>query len=677
MKRLSIILFLISTHLFPVSAQRGTGELSVLLDTVTVKATANTNTVKTASDGSVDWNLRMMDLLPKMMGNADPISYSKLLPGVQSTGEFNGGIHINGSENSHNMISVLDVPIYNVNHLLGFFSAFIPTHYSSMSLHKTPQTAGSPNRLGGELMFRPFTERESEYVSGDVSVGLLSSQGTVKVPTGKKSLLTASLRAAYINLLYSRWMEVDRSTLDYSFFDSNLTWSCNLNDRNVIMADAYWGRDNGGLMENSFVTDSRSIWGNDAESFHWIHDGKNGFDMKHTVYRSNSFTDIRMVHEGGRLKAPSSITDLGYKGNVEWKGLTLGVDALYHDFVLQSPVIDDAYIITATESPHADAWEYSAYSDYSVFIMDRLNLRAGLRGGMFVSNDETYRSLDPSFAATYYGQSDSWSLSMSLSQRHQYLFQTGITGLGMPSEFWMPVHDRFKPQYMRGVTLSGMVEIVQGFTLNASVYYKRLYNQIEYYGSIIDFITTDYNFGDHLIKGDGYNYGFDVMVSKSSGRLTGWLGYSMGRALRHFDKEGMTGYYHASHERIHELDMVAVYNTGKRWEPSLVLVAASGTPFTAPEYFYMLDRKLLVRYGDFNAQRTRPYIRLDLSVNYDLNLRNDRFIKSHGLNLSVYNVLCRHNDLGYRLKVYEDSFYYHNIMFLGFALPSISYYCTF
>lgn len=677
MKRPGIILLFISTHLFPVLAQQGTGELSVYLDTVTVKATAGANTIKTASDGSIDWNLSMMDLLPKMMGNADPITYSKLLPGVQSTGEYSGGLHINGSENSHNMISVLDVPIYNVNHLMGFFSTFIPTHYSSMSLNKTPQTAGSPNRLGGELMFRPCTERESDDASGDVSVGLLSSQGTVKVPMGKKSLFTASLRAAYINFLYSKWMEVDRTTVDYSFFDSNLTWTCNLNDRNTIMADAYWGRDNGGMLENSFLTDSRSIWGNDAESFHWIHDGKNGFDMKHTLYRSNSFTDVRMVHESGKLKAPSSVTELGYKGNLKWKGLTLGLDALYHDFLLQSPVIDDAYITTAKESPRRDSWEYSAYSDYSVFLTDRLNLRAGLRGDMFICNDERFSSLDPSFTATYYSPDNDWSLSLGLSQRHQFLFQTGITGLGLPYEFWMPAHDRFKPQYMRGATLSGMAEIADGFTLNASAYYKKLYNQIEYYGSIIDFITTDYNFEDHLITGDGYNWGFDVMVSKSSGRLTGWMGYSFGRALRHFDKEGMTGYYHASHERLHELDMVAVYKTGKRWEPSLVLVAASGTPFTAPDYFYMLDRRVLVRYGDFNAQRTRPYIRLDLSVNYDLKLRNDRYIKSHGLNLSIYNVLCRHNDLGYRLKVYEDSFYYCNIMFLGFALPSISYYFKF
>ena len=677
MKRLSVILLLISTHLFPVSAQQGGGELSVVLDTVTVRAMRESNTVNTSSDGSVSMNLKMMELLPKMMGNADPVTYSKLLPGVQSTGEYDGGLHINGSENSHNMISVLDVPLYNVNHLLGFFSAFIPTHYSSMSLNRTPQTAGSPNRLGGGLEFSPYAEREKDVSSAELTVGLLSSQGTVKVPVGKKSLLTASFRDAYINLLYSRWMEVDGSTLDYSFFDSNLTWTCNLNEQNVVMADAYWGRDNGGMRENSFLTDLRSLWGNDAESVHWIHNGKKGLNVKQTLYRSRSFTDVDMVHEGGKLTAPSSITDLGYKGNMEWKGLTLGAEALHHDFVLQSPVIDDSYIVTATETPRSDAWECSAYTDWSAFVLDRLNVKLGVRGNMFLCEDERHTSLDPSFVTTYYSRDYNRSISLGLSQRHQYLFQTGITGLGMPSEFWMPAHDDFKPQYMRGATLSGMFEMDGGYTLNASAYYKKLYNQIEYYGSIIDFITTDYNLEDHLLRGDGYNYGFDVMLSKSSGRLTGWMGYSFGRAMRHFDKEDMSGYYHASHERLHEFDMVAVYKTGKRWEPSMVLVAASGSPFTAPEYFFMIDRKIMVQYGSFNAQRTAPYIRMDLSVNYDLNLKRDRFIKSHGLNLSLYNVLCRQNDLGYRLKVYHDSFYYNGVYFFRYALPSISYYCKF
>ena len=84
-----------------------------------------------------------------------------------------------------------------------------------------------------------------------------------------------------------------------------------------------------------------------------------------------------------------------------------------------------------------------------------------------------------------------------------------------------------------------------------------------------------------------------------------------------------------------------------------------------------------MKYGKFNGSRMNPYIRLDLSVNYDLKVRDSRFIRSHGLNLSVYNVLCRGNDLGYRLKVYNEKFYFHHVSFLTWALPSISYYCKF
>ena len=171
------------------------------------------------TSGSVDMNLEIMDLLPKIMGNADPVGYSKLLPGVQTSGEYNGGLHINGCENSHNMISVMDVPLYNVNHMLGFFSTFIPTHYSSMSLYKVPESAGAPNRLGGELMFRPNSRRTDDRLSGSLQTGLMFTQGTVKVPTGKKSLLTASFRDTYINLLYSSWLTTDRMTLLYSFFE--------------------------------------------------------------------------------------------------------------------------------------------------------------------------------------------------------------------------------------------------------------------------------------------------------------------------------------------------------------------------------------------------------------------------------------------------------------------------
>ena len=503
------------------------------------------------------------------------------------------------------------------------------------------------------------------------------TQGTVKVPTGKKSLLTASFRDTYINLLYSSWLTTDRMTLLYSFFDSNITWRGELSDRDVVVADAYWGQDKASVKDPGFVSDIRCRWGNDAESLHWIHKGRGDFRMKNLLYRSSNSNHLDLDHEQVQLHAPSSITDMGYKGSVGWKHLGLGADVLYHDMTLQYPVLSGTFNNQNKEIPFKDAWEYSASADYSYTFAECLSVNLGVRGNMFVSNDDTFRSLDPTLAVTYYDTPAGWSVSLNLFQRHQYLFLTGYTYLGLPTEYWIPADASLAPQYMRGVTLSGQVTLGEGLTLNTSVYFKKLYNQIEYYGSIIDILTTEFNLQDHIVKGNGYNYGFDVMLSKNSGRLTGWIGYSYGRARRRFDDFKTDVYYPASHERVHELDVVALYDTGKRWHPSLTLVAAGGTPFTAAESFYMLDRKMFVKYGEFNENRMNPYIRLDLSVNYDLNIRDGRFVKSHGLNLSLYNVLCRTNDLGYRLKVYKDNFFYHPVSFMSLVLPSISYYCTF
>ena len=678
MKRFYVIITIFLTHLIPVFAQQETDEFSVLLDTVNISAVSNASSVRTMMWGEVKLDMEILDKLPKIMGNADPVSYSRMLPGVQTSGEYNGGLHINGSENSHNMISILDVPLYNVNHLLGFFSTFIPTHYSSMSLYRTPATGGAPNRLGGELVFSPDYLIKSQVITGIVSIGLMSSQGTLKIPIGDKSFFTASVRGSYINLLYSSWLDIEGSKFKYSFYDSNFTWACNVNEYNVILADIYCGQDKLGLSESGFKADVGCRWGNDLEAFHWIHDGLNGFRMKHTLYHSSYRNNFDFDHESGSLYMPSGIYDIGYRSAYGWRNLSMGADAIYHDMTLQSPVIRGTYNNSGMEEERKYAWEYSVYGDCSLNMSDHLNVKFGLRGNLFRSGDDFFKSVDPSVTTSYMGAGDKWSVSLNLSQRHQFFFQTGLTGSGMPTEFWMPAYDVYKPQFMRGVTLTGNLELGNGcYSLSSSVYYKRLYNQLEYYGSIIDFLTTDYSVADHLICGEGYNYGFDIMLSKNTGNFTGWVSYGFGRAMRHFDIEGMDKLYPASHERIHELDMVAIYKTGKRWEPSLTFVCAGGTPFTSPDYLYMINRNIFIKYGDFNASRLNPYIRMDVSVNYDLKTPGVGLIRSHGLNLSLYNVFCRGNDLAYILKVYNDRFYMSHISFLGWVLPSISYYCRF
>ena len=64
------------------------------LDTVVVKGNTFSRTVRNRADGSFVWDMQMMDFLPKIMGNADPMHYAQMLPGIQTNNEMKSGINI-------------------------------------------------------------------------------------------------------------------------------------------------------------------------------------------------------------------------------------------------------------------------------------------------------------------------------------------------------------------------------------------------------------------------------------------------------------------------------------------------------------------------------------------------------------------------------------------------------
>ena len=217
-------------------AQEDESAWSFSLDSVTVTGYRNRSPIRTGVDGVTLWDMSNVADLPQILGNADPIHYAQMLPGIQTNSEYRSGVIIEGCDNQHNVISIEGVPIYNVNHLLGFFSTFNSSHFKSMSISKGVFSAKSPNRLGGQLdMLNSIDVLDT--ISGQVSFGLVSSQGTIRLPINSKTSLTASLRGAYINLLYSNWLKADGQQVSYSFYDANMSLVHRLNRKNTLIVD--------------------------------------------------------------------------------------------------------------------------------------------------------------------------------------------------------------------------------------------------------------------------------------------------------------------------------------------------------------------------------------------------------------------------------------------------------
>ena len=122
------------------------------------------------------------------------------------------------------------------------------------------------------------------------------------------------------------------------------------------------------------------------------------------------------------------------------------------------------------------------------------------------------------------------------------------------------------------------------------------------------------------------------------------------------------------------MNAVCTYKYDK-WDFSGTFVFASGAPFTAPEAFYLSSGQIITKFGEHNACRMRPYIRLDLSASYCI--KKDKRMEN-GVNFSIYNVLARDNDLMYRVQIKPDGRYYFDRMcFFLQLVPSISYYHKF
>ena len=668
--RLLLVSLLLSTSVAPLRLLAQVADR--LLDSVTVTAQRITSPLR-ASTEEVVFNMSGLDDLPKILGNADPLHYSQLMPGIQTSSEFDAGIHIQGCENMHNLISINDVPIYNPSHMLGFFSVFNGSHYKSMTLNRYGADASTENRLGGKLDMNTFAE-PLDSTSGEFAVGLISSQGTLKLPISKKTSIVASLRGSYLNLLYSKWLELNGNPLGYSFFDSNLSLIHRADSRNTLYLDYFGGWDNLKVSEDVLLSDIKLKWGNIMVSGRWQHKGTD-FSSNTTAYYTRYHNNLSIISSLFGCKGPSDISDIGIKHSTNWKRFNLGTDIIFHDIQPQSPEItNDAVNISQTE-PRLRSQEISIYAKYTQSLSEKWSFDIGLRGNAFFE-DNSWFSVDPS-ANIKFQPTSTWNLQLNYGWKHQYLVQTGLSHAGLPCEFWFPTgYAGQRPQYMQNVSLISVNSFRGGqYKLSADVYYRRLYNQSDLEGTIFTILNQGYNLENMLLRGHGYNCGFNIILSKQTGRLTGWVGYSFTHSQRKIPAISQSRYFPSRHERQHELDAVATYSLNRRWSFGANLVAASGLPYTGVESFYIIERNLYMCYSDYNSKTMAPYIRLDLSANYKL---TPRHCKEHGINFSLYNATATENDLFVTLKYNRKRQYkYGATSFIKWPLPSVSYYIKF
>ena len=642
---------------------------TVVLQEVTLTENRNRSALSGSLASGIRIDSRLIKTYPRLFGYTDPMRYLQSMPGVSTNDDQSGGLHVQGGESSHNLITVSDAPVYGTLNFTGMFSLFNQDHLSTVQFSTT-----TPQPFLGAGLALDHADTIPSRVSGIATIGLISAQGTVSAPVSDHTAITLSVRRSFINAVYGTLMTFDDNPLEYGFTDANLTLLTRLDQRNTIDLNMLVNRDHGNTIfgRSKIIMDCR--WGNTLASLRWRHKGR--LNSSTSVFVSRYGLMGRMDNGQNRGHMPANITHGGIKTAVTLPySIDIKADANLYRILPQDPHVETNQEGTASQPTQQALLGNVSLSrpfkiGYSLAATPHLLISA-------YSEQGHYQCVNPDPALTLeYNMFRKGTITLQSGIKHQYLAQTGMSNVGLPIEFWVAAGRYFKPQRATyGILSYDLAFIHAQYSLSVQAYYRRLSNQLEYTGFLYDMLTRPYSLEDNLLICSGYNYGLNVMLSKQAGPLTGWLSYSYGQSLREGDGELYPRLFHSSHERRHEFNAVVNYSIG-RFELGANFIMASGCQYTPARNLFLMANTLIIYYDEYNSAQLPHYLRLDLSATYNLPQRGRL---DHSFNFSLLNATAHKNySMGY-INADEEklTIRYRLSQMMIPVIPSISYTCRF
>lgn len=643
-----------------------------LLEEVVITGEHTDENVQSTDMGKVDLSIEQIKTIPVLFGEVDILKTLQLLPGVGGAGEGNSGFYVRGGGPDQNLILLDEAVVYNTGHLFGFFSVFNSDALKNTTLYK----GGMPAQYGGRLssvVDVQMKDGNNQSYHAEGGIGLIASRLTIEGPLKKnQSSFIISARRTYIDALLKPFLDgTDFEGNAYYFYDLNTKVNYKFSDKDRLYASGYFGRDvfNYRNPDNSFNVEVP--WGNATATLRWNH-----------LYSDKLFSNLSVIYNDYNFAISSAFDDFNFKlysGVQDWNGkldydyfyntnhtFKFGGNYIYHTFTPYSANGSSGDVTFSTDSLNKKyAHEAAIYVQDEFNIGPLLKLNVGIRGSYFLQvgpwNNiitdsisglpvdtitfqkgeaiQDYWGIEPRLSARYILDENS-SIKAGISFTNQYIHLVSNSTSTLPTDLWVPSSAKVAPQ--KGIQYA--IGYFRNFSENMfetslEIYYKDLQNQIEYADSYVPQLGEEIE--NNFVYGIGRSYGAEIFFKKAKGKLNGWIGYTLSKTERQFtDISTGDDWFPTKYDRVHDLEVVTIYDATKRLSFSGTFVYATGQATTIVESFYFIDGELHTDYGPRNGYRLAPYHRLDLSVTLK-NKPQKKFESSW--NFSVYNVYNRKN----------------------------------
>lgn len=594
--------------------------------------------------------IRLIQQIPSAVED-DLFRSLQLLPGMKPASDFSSRLYIRGGSPDQTLILLDQTTVYNPTHFFGFFSTFNVDAIKDVRVWKGGYPAEYGGRLGSVIDVYNRDGNRNRY-AGRVSLGLLASRASAEGPLrigGREGAWFVAGRRSTLEPLLAAFRQTEENLPEsFYFYDFNAKVNLDLSPNDRLSIAGYAGLDD---VVFPFAENARFDlrYGNQTGSLRYtrIASDRIFLTLRATGSRYANFPSALIA--GTEFGRENIITDLSLKGDVEWiASRDIGLKGGFWGGQMNLS-LEDRFDRRTTFASRIESRYASAYGEIT-WKPRPWNLVAGVRTQYF-SNGAFFR-LEPRLAAERYF-SDRVVLQAAYGRYYQFLAlisNEAFTGF----DVWVTSDTGVPPAYGDQFTIGLKTRPTDRYSFDVEAYYRTLRDLFELDPRIQDASGVDY---PNLFRfGEGYAAGLELLLERRRGRVTGFVGYTLGITQRRFAGAGgepfnpdpVTGepqLYSPKYDRLHDLSAVANYDLGRRWSLTGAFVYATGQAFTRVTGHYQVgtlpgaDSGTIVTSG-YNRARLPPYHRMDLGVT-----RTGRFfgIGDFEARVQAINIYSRRN----------------------------------
>jgi len=631
----------------------------------------------------------------------------QLMPGIKTGAEGTSSMYVRGGSHDQNLFLFDDVPLYYIDHLGGFVSAFNTDAINRVNLIK----GGFPARYGGRLssvIDIRMKDGNNNKIQGSYNIGLLLTKATVEGPVKNDSTTFMISGRRFMYDLLSRPISkilFSGVSLGYHFYDINGKISHTLSDKDRIYGSFYLGDDRFIMRykeKDDHVNTRYTIaWGNFLTAVRWNHIYNprlfSNFTIYLTRYRYHNhslFSDqgedpIEQILEfNSRIfdKSLKADWDYYYHSNITFR---FGYQFIHHHFQPGVTHYDSHNQETQTiseilKNQSYNSYENTMYLENIFFGYHDFNLNLGMRLNNYTIKDKHFFTINPRIIIEK-DISPAFSVNTSFSLMHQYAHLLTSPAVGLPRDLWIPATDKAIPSSSYIFSAGLKKNLKNNLNITIDGYYKKMKDMIAYKEGI-PFLVSSKNWEDQVeTKGLGNACGLEIMLSKNTDSHNYFASYALSETIRKFSSINNGVSYNYKYDRPHELSLGYQYQIKQNISFSTTWVFYSGEAVTIPTgRFLLMDDsdeanaiELLnqgVIYPGKNTFRLKPYHRLDIGLRFKKEKR--RGIRTWSIN--IYNAYNQQNPFYYYFEdEYDDDWNVTGTKLIQQSLfpilPSVSY----